>query len=340
MRPLAARRPLGGPEIAAELPLAALVAAVPSMLPAGWICGVDDVTPNTAHLYARPRERCAALEVDVGRGNFAVRDLEAGARELSGRHGARVILWDEWDTIFFVELDAGAATARLERSHTGDYHGLEWRAIAAGAAPPPFPAELMPLFEAWRDAEFVEGLRRWQHGSRRSRGERVAQIFRRYLTREPSPALRAVARAALRRARSSGSALLKGFGRLLWRRTGDGSAVVVRPARSLLRFFDGGGGGLAIDFSHLETRLGAAAVAQAERDLEEALIAARDASCDVVLPGLLCITTRRTPAFAAKNPRDGSAFTLPGHLLPFFIFEDDVPAAAAHAPTPHASTRA
>jgi len=339
MRALAARRPLGGPEIAAELPEAALVAAVPSMLPSGWICGVDDVTPNTAHLYTRSRAHCAALEVDVGRGCFAVRDLEAGARELSARHGARVILWDEWDTIFFVELEAGAPTARLERSHAGDYHGIEWRAIVGGAVPPPFPAELMPLFEAWRDAEFVEGLRRWQHGTRRTRGERVAQIFRRYLTREASPALRAVVRAALRRARSSGSALLKGFGRLLWRRTGDGSAVAVRPARSLLRFFDGGGG-LAIDFSHLESRLGAGAVAQAERDLEEALTAARDATCDVVIPGMLCITTRRTPAIVAKNPRDGAAFTVPGHLLPFFIFEDDVPAVAAHAPAAHASTRA
>jgi len=94
LRPLSIRRPLPGAEIAAELPAEALVAAVPSMLPDGWICGVDDVTPNTAHLFARPREGCASLEVDVGRGDFSVRDLEAGARELSGRHGGRVILWD------------------------------------------------------------------------------------------------------------------------------------------------------------------------------------------------------------------------------------------------------
>src|SRR5262249_33449774 len=132
-RPLSARRPLCGPEIAAELPASALIATVPSMLPPGWICGVDAVTPNTAHLYARSRERCAALEVDVGRGDFSVRDLEAGARELSGRLGARVILWDEWDAIFFLELQAGEAVARLARSHTGDYHGVDWGAIAGGA---------------------------------------------------------------------------------------------------------------------------------------------------------------------------------------------------------------
>src|SRR5204862_134743 len=134
----------------------------------------------------------------------------------------------------------------------------------------------------------------------------------------------------------SGSALLKGFGRLLWR-AGDGSAIAVRPARSLLRFFDGEGA-LAIDFSNLETRLGAGAVAQAERELTEALTVARDGDCDVVLPGLLCITARRAPAVTSKNPRDGSTFTIPGHLLPFFIFEDAVPA-AAHAPSPHASPR-
>ena len=337
MRPLSARRPLCGPEIAAELPVAALVAAVPSMLPPDWICGVDDVTPNTAPLFVRPREGCASLEVDVGRGDFSVRDIEAGARQLSARHGARVVLWDERDAIFFVELQAGTPIARLARSHAGDYHGLDWGAISTGAVAAPFPGELTPLLAAWRDGEFVEGLRRWQHGPRQARGEQVAQIFRRYVAREPSPALRAVTRAALRRARSTGNALLKGFGRLLWRATGDGSAVAVRPARSLLRFFDGGGGP-AIDFSNLETRLGAAAVAQAEGELTEALTAARDAGRDVVFPGLLCITTRYTPAFASRNPRDGSTFVIPGHLLPFFIFDDAVPA-AAHAPSPAAATR-
>jgi hypothetical protein len=41
---------------------------------------------------------------------------------------------------------------------------------------------------------------------------------------------------------------------------------------------------------------------------------------------------------ASKNPRDGSTFTIPGHLLPFFIFEDAAPAATL-APSPQPSTR-
>jgi hypothetical protein len=341
-KPLSARRPICGPEIAAELSETELAAAMPSLLPPGWLCGVDDVTPNTAHVYARPRERCASLEVDVGDGDFSVRDLEAGAKDLSRHHRARVVLWDEWDAIYFIELQAGEPIARLGRSHAGGYRGTDWHALAAGKAAAPFPADLLPLLGAGRDAELVEGLRRWQHGARGARGARVAQIFRRYITREASPALRAVARAAFRRARWTGSAQLKGFGRLLWR-AGDGHGqgrgrVAVRPARSLLRFFDGGGA-TAIDFSALETRLGAGAVAQAELDLTEALTTARDSGSDVVFPGLLCITTRYTPAFASRNPRDGSTFVIPGHLLPFFIFDDAEPAAARAASSVQ-STRA
>src|SRR5690349_2464199 len=128
------------------------------------MCGVDDVTPNTASVFARPRERCAALEIDVGCGDFSVRDLEPGARDLSRRRGTRLILWDEWDAIFFVELQAGEAIARLGRAHAGDYRGADWRSLpagAAGAGDPSFPAELLALLQAWRDAEFVEGLRCW-----------------------------------------------------------------------------------------------------------------------------------------------------------------------------------
>src|SRR5438045_5712301 len=109
-------------------------------------------------------------------------------------------------------------------------------------------------------------------------------------------------RAALRRARATGSALLKGLGRVLWRAPDGVGGVAVRPARSLLRFFGGGGAPPGIDFSSLTTRLGAAAVAQAERDLSEALAVARDSRCDVVFPGLLCITTRWTPPLTSKNP--------------------------------------
>ncbi|HEY7372728.1 MAG TPA: hypothetical protein VIF57_11250, partial [Polyangia bacterium] len=304
---------------AAGLEVPELVAALPSLLPEGWTCGVDDVTPNTAHLFARPRERCAALEIDVGRGDFSVRDLEGGARELSRRAPARVILWGQRDPIFFVELEAGEAIARLDRVRAGDYRGVDWRSFSAGAVAPPFPADLLALFEARRDAEFVDGLLCWQHGARGARGEPVAQIFRRYRTREPSPALRAVLRAALRRARATGSAMMKGCGRLLSRAGEGGGPVAVRPARSLLRFFDGGAGALALDFSSLASRLGAAAVAQAEDDLAEALTAARDDRGDVVFPGLLCITTRRTPAVTSTNPRDGSTFTIPGHVLPVLI---------------------
>jgi hypothetical protein len=329
-----------GPEIAAELPASELVAALPSLLPSGWVCGVDDATPNTAQVFVRPRERCAALEIDVGHGDFSVRDLEAGATELSRRHGARVILWDdELGTTVYLELQAGEPIARLDRSHAGDYQGVTWHALLAREAPPPFPVELLPLLEGWRDAEFIEGLRRWQHGTALARGEPVAQIFRRYVTREPSPALSAVWRAAFRRARSTGSAQLMGFGRLLWRANDNGGRVAVRPARSLLRFFDGGGRA-TIDFSRLETRLGAGAVAQAEREMTEAVTAARDSRSDVVLPGLLCITTRHTPAFTSKNPRDGSTFTIPGHLQPFFIFGGDGPTpAAAHLASPLQSPR-
>ena len=323
------RRPIPGLEIAAEMPATDLVAALPSMLPSGWICGVDAVTQNTAHVFARPRERCASLEIDVGQSDFSVRDLEGGAQALSRRRAARVVLWDESDAIYFVEMEAGAPIARLARSHAGDYRGIDWQALSAGAVAPPFPAQLVPLLAAWRDAEFVDGLLRWQHGSRRPRGEPVAQIFRHYVTREPSPALRAVFRAALRRARATGSALLRGFGRLLWRAT-DGGVVAVRPARSLLRFFDGGGAP-ALDFSIMTTRLGAAAVAQAEHDVADALAAARESDCDVVFPELLCITTRTTPAFESTNPRDGSPFIVPGHRLPFFILDGPAPGAASRA---------
>jgi hypothetical protein len=313
---------------AAGLELPDLIAALPSLLPSGWTCGVDDVTPNTAHLFARPRERCVALEIDVGRGDFSVCHLERGAMELSRRAPARVILCGPRDATFFVEVEAGEAIARLDRSQAGSYRGVDWRSFAAGAVVPPFPADLVPLLAAGRDADFVEGLLLWQHGARAARGARVAQIFRRYQTREPSPALRAVLRAALRRARATGSAMMKGFGRLLWRSADGGGHVTVRPARSLLRFFDGGAGTFALDFSSLASRLGAAAVAQAEDDLAAALTAARDDCSDVVLPGLLCITTRRTPALASINPRDGSTFTIPGHLLPVFIVNDAAPAAA------------
>src|SRR5262249_8781411 len=153
------------------------------------------------------------------------------------------------------------------------------------AVAPPFPADLLALLAARRDAEFVDGLLGWQHGPRRARGERVAQIFRRYVTREPSPALRAVLRAALRRARATGGAMLKGCGRLRWRAGAGPGPVALRPARSLLRFFDGGAASLALDFSSLASRLGAGAVAQAEDDLAGALTAARDSRCDVVFPG-------------------------------------------------------
>jgi len=327
--PPSPRLPPCRPEIAAVgLAVTDLVAALPSLLPTGWMCGVDDVTPNTAHLFAQPRERCAALEIDVGRGDFSVRDLEGGAKELSRRAPARVVLWDQRDAIFFVELEAGEAIARLDRAHAGDYRGVEWRSFLAGAVAPPFPADLVPLLGAWRDAEFVEGLLRWQHGPRGARGEPVAQIFRRYLSREPSPALRAVLRAALRRARATGSAVMKGLGRLLWRAGAGGGHVAVRPARSLMRFFDGADGALALDFSSLASRLGAGAVAQAEDDLAGALTAARNDRCDVVLPGLLCITARRTPALTSTHPRDGSAFTIPGHVQPFLIIDDAAPTAA------------
>jgi hypothetical protein len=312
---------------AAGLEIPDLVAALPALLPGGWTCGVDDVTPNTAHLFARPRERCAALEIDVGRSDFSVGDLEGGARALSRRAPARVILWGQRDAIFFVELEAGEAIARLDRAHAGDYRGVDWRSFSAGAVAPPFPADLLALFEARRDAEFVDGLLCWQLGARGARGEPVAQIFRRYRTREPSPALRAVLRAAMRRARATGSAMMRGCGRLLWR-AGEGGHVALRPARSLMRFFDGGAGALALDFSSLASRLGVAAVAQAEDDLAEALTAARDDRGDVVFPGLLCITTRRTPALTSINPRDGSTFTISGHVLPVLIVDDSAAAAA------------
>jgi hypothetical protein len=330
--------PTCGPEIAGELPMAELAAALPSLLPADWVCGVDTVTPNTVRVFARPRERCASLELDVGPGDFSMRDLEAGAKELSRRHGARVVLWDDWAATFFIELEAGEAIARLIHSHNGEYRGVDWRSFSTGAVPPPFPAELVPLFDAWRDGEFVEGLRRWQHGPRGARGEQVAQIFRRYLTREPSLALRAITRAALRRARVTGSAMLKGLGRVLVQSGDGGGRLAIRPARSLLRFFDGDGA-LALDFSSFATRLGAEAAAQAERDLTGALSAARDLRTDVVFPGLLCITTKQTPAVTFKNPRDGSTHTLREHRQPFFIFFDDATRAPARRNSPIQSGR-
>src|SRR4029079_15322539 len=111
---------------------------------------------------------------------------------------------------------------------------------------------------------------------------------------------------------------------------GEGGGAAVRPARSLMRFFEGGGG-LTMDFSSLTSRLGAGAVAQAEDDLAEGVTAARDAGCDVVFPGLLCITARRTAALTSTNPRDSSTFTIRGQLLPFVIFHDGAAPAARTA---------
>ena len=314
---------LDGPELAAELPLADLIEAIPSLLPAWWRCGEDPATPNSAAIFARPRERCASLEIDTRRSDLGVGDLEAGAQELSRRRAVRVVLWDDWSAIFLKEFEAGEQVASLISSHGGAYRGAGWYGIETGADPAPFPPELLPLLAAWRDSEFVEGLRTWQHGARGARGERVAQVFRRYVTSEASSEVRALLVAVLQEARATGSSALHGFGRVRWHALEDMDKIAVLPSLSLKRFFDGDGE-LGLDFSSYAAALGGAEVARATQQLAEALTMARDSAMDVVFPGLLCVTTRQLAGYSGTNPRTGEPVTIGGHLLPRFIFDERV----------------
>ena len=109
---------LDGPELAAELPLADLIDAIPSLLPAWWRCGEDPATPNSAAIFARPRERCASLEIDTRRSDLGVGDLEAGAQELSRRRAVRVVLWDDWSAIFLKEFTNDLPWAHMDIAGT------------------------------------------------------------------------------------------------------------------------------------------------------------------------------------------------------------------------------
>lgn len=291
-----------GTEVLAELPQAALNEGIAQLVPSGFVVGDDPRTPNLLRVYQRPRERAAALLLELPRGTTPF-DLHAAARELSQR--GRTIVSDTWPSVTLVEHTGGNETSKFDPEHNGGWRGTSWWSIENGEAAP-LTEKLVALLRAHRDADFLANLLDDTYGSAGS-AVLLATYHHAFEIASEAAALAPLLRAVIARVLSDGRATVCGLGTFVCH---------PGPPRAIGFVYSSE----PVDLDDWSSVLAVGERSTAATALEELLDRINPAT-DLVVPELACFSVTQRPDFYASNPRTGVTMIVPGDRLVSVILQ-------------------